>query len=127
MPTTTENAGRSTATADDMTDALDGVYHSLRTGEASGEEAIAETVHAFAELLRTAVPAAVSQPARFLDLSFEVVQQTLNFQRRLMFEVLSSLQRVMTDAWSDQPEGDRPFGSQAARTDRRGRTTRRAA
>ena len=127
MPTTTENAGRATAAGDDMTDALDSVYHSLRTGEASGEEAIAETVRAFAELLRTAVPAAVSQPARFLDLSFEVVQQTLNFQRRLMFEVLSSFQRVMTDAWSDQLEGDRPFGAQGAPSDRRSRTTRRAA
>ncbi|HEX4865385.1 MAG TPA: hypothetical protein VFV02_15045 [Acidimicrobiales bacterium] len=127
MPTTTENAGRSTSAGDDTSDALESVYQSLRTGEATGEEAIAETVHAFAELFRTAVPAAVSQPARFLDLSFEVVQQTLNFQRRLVFEVLSGFQRVMIDAWSDQLEGDRSFNVQGARSDRRVRTTRRAA
>lgn len=125
MPTTTENAGRTAA--DETNDALEGVYHSLRTGEATGEEAIAETVHAFAELMRTAVPVAVGQPARFLDLTFEVAQQTLNFQRRLVFEVLSSFQKMMIDAWTDQLEGDRTFNGQSTRGDRRGRTTRRAA
>jgi hypothetical protein len=127
MPTTTETAGRSTSPSDDNTDALESVYHSLRNSEATGEEAIAETVHAFAELFRAAVPTAVSQPSRFLDLTFEVAQQTLNFQRRFLFEVLSSFQRTMTEAWSEQMDGERSFNGRGAQGDRRGRTTRRAA
>jgi hypothetical protein len=126
MPTTSESTGRA-ASADDSTDALEGVYHSLRSGEATGEEAIAETVHAFTEMLRATVPVAISQPARFLDLSFELAQQTLNFQRRFLYEVFSGLQRVMTEAWSDL-DADRSLNGRAARgSERRSRTSRRAA
>lgn len=127
MPTTTENPGRTTPPTDDTNDALESVYNSLRHSEATGEEAIAETIHAFTELFRTAVPAAVSQPARFLDLTFEVAQQTLNFQRRLLFEVLASFQKMMAEAWSEQTEGDRSFNGRGPQGERRGRTTRRAA
>ena len=127
MPTTSETSSRAASAGDDTTDALDSVYHSLRTGEATGEEAIAETVHAFAELLKAAVPVAVSQPARFLDLTFELAQQSLNFQRRLLYEVLASVQRVMTEAWSDQLEGERLLNGQGARGVERRSRTRRAA
>ena len=62
MPTTSEATGHATAAADDSTDALEGVYHSLRSSEATGEEAIAATILAFTDLLREAVPVAMSQP-----------------------------------------------------------------
>ena len=126
MPTTSETTGRGPST-DESTDAIEGVYNSLRSGEATGEEAIADTVHAFTELMRVAVPIAVSQPARFLDLSFELAQQSLNFQRRFFYEVLSGLQRVMTDAWSEL-EADRTINSRGPRgAERRTRPSRRAA
>lgn len=126
MPTTSETTGRGPS-ADESTDAIEGVYNSLRSGEATGEEAIADTVNAFTELMRAAVPIAVSQPARFLDLSFELAQQTLNFQRRLFYEVLSGFQRVMTEAWSEL-EADRNMNSRGPRgAERRSRPSRRAA
>jgi hypothetical protein len=126
MPTTSETTGRGPS-ADENTDAIEGVYNSLRSGEATGEEAIADTVHAFTELMRAAVPIAVSQPARFLDLSFELAQQSLNFQRRFFYEVLSGLQRVMTEAWSEL-EADRTINSRGPRgAERRSRPSRRAA
>lgn len=127
MPTTTETTGRPTTTGDDTTDALDGVYDSLRSSEATGEEAVAATIHAFTDLLRASVPVALSQPARFVDLSFELAQQAVNFQRRFFYEVLSGLQRVMTEAWSDL-EGDLSFNGKMGRAaEHRGRTARRAA
>lgn len=39
MPSTSETTGRATTGGDDTTDALEGVYDSLRSGEATGEEA----------------------------------------------------------------------------------------
>lgn len=127
MPTTTETTGRAPATGDDSADALEGVYDSLRNGEATSEEAIAATIHAFTDLLREAVPVAISQPARFVDLSFELAQQAINFQRRFFYEVLSGLQRVMTEAWSDL-EGDQSFNGHRSRAvGHRARTARRAA
>jgi len=126
MPTTSETAGRTTSAGDD-TDALGGVYDSLRSGEATGEEAIAATIQAFTELLRTAIPVAMSQPARFVDLSFEFAQQAINFQRRLFFEVLTGLQRVMTEAWSEL-ESHEAFKEDRARSpEQRRRAARRAA
>jgi len=127
MPTTTETTGRATTAGDDNTGALEGVYDSLRSSEATGEEAIAATIHAFTDLLRAGVPVAMSQPARFVDLTFELAQQAMNFQRRFFYEVLSGLQRVMTEAWSDL-ENDRSFKGQNGRgADNRARATRRAA
>lgn len=127
MPTTSETTGRGTTAGDESADALEGVYDSLRSGEATGEEAIAATIHAFTDLLRTAVPVAMSQPARFVDLSFELAQQAMNFQRRFFYEILSSLQRVMKEAWSDL-EGDQSFKAQkSSRAEHRGRSARRAA
>jgi hypothetical protein len=61
--TTSETAGRATTAGDDNIDALEGVYHSLRSGEAKGEEAIASTIHALTELVRAAMPVAVNQPS----------------------------------------------------------------
>ncbi|HUC36907.1 MAG TPA: hypothetical protein VMR97_07275 [Acidimicrobiales bacterium] len=127
MPTTSEATGQATGAGDDTTDALDGVYHSLRSSEATGEEALAATIHAFTDLLREAAPMAISQPARFVDLSFELAQQAINFQRRFFYEVLSGLQRVMTEAWSDL-ESDHPFKVQRGRgAEQGGRPARRAA
>lgn len=127
MPTTSEATGPATAAGDDTTDALGGVYESLRSGEATGEEAIAATVRAFTELLREALPMAMSQPARFVDLSFELAQQAINFQRRFFLEVLSGFQRVMTDAWFDLEGVQSVNGKRDRGAERRGRTTRRAA
>jgi len=127
MPTTSETAGRTTSAGDDTTDVLGGVYDSLRSGEATGEEAIAATIQAFTELLRTAIPVAMSQPARLVDLSFEFAQQAINFQRRLFFEVLTGLQRVMTEAWSEL-ESHEAFKEDRARSpEQRRRAARRAA
>jgi hypothetical protein len=126
MPTTSESAGRATAAGDENnTDALEGIYDSLRSGEATGEEAIAATLHAFTDLVRAAVPVAMSQPARFVDLTFELAQQTITFERRFIYEVLSGLQRVMTEPWVDL-EGDGSFKSHNGSSER-GRTARRAA
>ena len=82
MPTTSESTGRTATAGDTVNGALEGVYDSLRSGEATGEEAIASTVHAFTELVRAAVPVAMSQPARFVDLTFELAQHAINFQRK---------------------------------------------
>jgi len=126
MPTTSTNTGRAPAAGDDSIDALEGAYESLRSSEATGEEAMAATIHAFADLVRAAVPIAMSQPARFVDLGFELAQQAVNFERRFLFEVLSGFQRVMTEAWSDL-ESSQPFGSARERgSDNRARTRRAA-
>lgn len=130
MPTTSETTGRAASGGEDTNGALDSLRSaedSLRNAEATGEEAIAETIHAFTELLRSTVPVAMSQPARFVDLTFELAQQAMNFQRRFFIEVLSGLQRVITETWAEL-EGDRSFKGQGSRgSERRGRTTRQAA
>ena len=125
MPTQSETTGRATSAADDPTDSLDSVYDSLRSG--AGEEAIAATIQAFTDLVRATVPVAVSQPARFLDLSFEVAQQAVSFQRRVLFEVLYGLQRVLAEAWSDLQSDQSLKGQRTRGSDQRARTTRRAA
>ena len=127
MPNTSEATGRATAAGDDNTDALEGVYDSLRSGEATGEEAVAATVNALTELLRAAVPVALSQPTRFVDLSFELVQQTINFERRFIYEVLFGLQRVMTEALADVESEDSLKSRRANGSSHRSRTARRAA
>jgi hypothetical protein len=101
MPTTSETTGRATTPAEDNTDALGAIYDSLRNGEATGEEAIAATLHAFTDLMRAALPVAVSQPVRFVDLTFELAQQTISLERRFFVEILSGLQRVVTEPWFD--------------------------
>jgi hypothetical protein len=101
MPTTTETTGRTTASGEDNTDALEAIYDSLRSGSATGEEAIAAALHAFTDLLRAVLPVAVSQPVRFVDLSFELAQQTISLQRRFFVEILSGMQRVVTEPWID--------------------------
>ncbi|HEY6428155.1 MAG TPA: hypothetical protein VIX84_13100 [Acidimicrobiales bacterium] len=127
MPTTSESTGRATAAGDDNTDALEGIYDSPRSGEATGEEEIAATLYAFTDLVWAALPVAMSQPARFVDLSFDLAQQTMTFQRRFIYEVLSGLQRVMTEPWVDL-EGDESLKSQnGTGADHGGRTARRAA
>ena len=54
-------------------------------------------------------------------------QHAITFQRRFFFEVLSGLQRVTTEAWSDI-ESDQSFKNQNGRAaEHRGRTARTAA
>jgi hypothetical protein len=125
MPTTSETTGRAAASGDDNnTDAMGSIYDSLRSGEATGEEAIAATLHAFTDFLRAALPVAVSQPARFVDLSFELAQQTISLERRFVSEILSGLQRVVTEPWFDL-DADQSFGSRNG--GQSGRNARRAA
>ena len=123
MPTETETSGRATASGEDNNiDALGAIYDSLRSGGTTGEEAIAATLHAFTDLLRAALPVAVSQPVRFVDLSFELAQQTISLQRRFFVEFLSGFQRVMTEPWFDI-EGNQSIesrnGGGSSRTARR--------
>lgn len=110
MPTTSETTGRANASGDDNADALEAIYDSLRSGEATGEEAIAATLHAFTDLMRAALPVAVSQPVRFVDLSFELAQQTVSLGRRFFVEILSGMQRVVTEPWIDL-DGHRSLAS----------------
>lgn len=122
MPTTSETTARPNASGEDNADALAAIYDSLRSGEATGEEAIAATLHAFTDVLRAALPVAVSQPARFVDLSFELAQQTMSLERRFISEILSGLQRVVTEPWFDL-DGNPSL----ERRNSGGRTARRAA
>jgi hypothetical protein len=125
MPTETETSGRATASRDDNNiDALGAIYDSLRSGGTTGEEAIASALHAFTDLLRAALPVAVSQPVRFVDLSFELAQQTISLQRRFFVEFLAGFQRVMTEPWFDI-EGNQTIGSRNGGAG--SRTARRAA
>ena len=101
MPTTTETTGRATASGEDNSDALGAVYDSLRSGGATGEEAIAATLRVFTDVVRAALPVAVSQPVRFVDLSFELAQQTINLERRFFVEILTGFQRVVSEPWID--------------------------
>jgi hypothetical protein len=78
-------------------------------------------------LVREATPLAMSQPARFVDLTFEVALQAINLQRRFFHEVLSGLQRVMTETWSDLEAVQSLNGKRARGAEHRGRATRRAA
>jgi hypothetical protein len=127
MPTTSETTGRTAASDEDNTDALGSIYDSLRSGEATGEEAIAATLHAFTDLLRAALPVAVSQPVHFVDLSFELAQQTISLERRFISEILSGLQRVVTEPWFEL-DGNHSLESRNGGGSNPGsRTARRAA
>jgi hypothetical protein len=132
MPTT-DATGRANAAGDtnthttDSSDALEGIYDSLRSGEATGEEAISATLHAFTDLVRAAVPVAMTQPARFVDLTFEVAQQAINFERRFIVEIVSGVQRVLTEPWAAFDGAASSEGQNGRDTDHRTRTTRRAA
>ena len=127
MPTTSETTGRTATSEEDNTDALGSIYDSLRSGEATGEEAIAATLHAFTDLLRAALPVAVSQPVHFVDLSFELAQQTISLERRFISEILSGLQRVVTEPWFEL-DGNQSFQSRnGGGGNHSSRTARRAA
>ena len=121
-PTTSETSERPAASGEDNSLALGAIYDSLRSGEATGEEAIAATLRAFTDLVRAALPVAVSQPVHFVDLSFELAQQTISLERRFISEILSGLQRVVTEPWFEL-EGGQSFqnrnGAGSSRTARR--------
>jgi hypothetical protein len=127
MPTSSETTSRTAASDEDNADALGSIYDSLRSGEATGEEAIAATLHAFTDLLRAALPVAVSQPVHFVDLSFELAQQTISLERRFISEILSGLQRVVTEPWFEL-DGNHSFEIRNGGGSNPGsRTARRAA
>ncbi len=127
MPTETETTGRATASGEDNAESLGAIYDSLRSGEATGEEAIATTLRAFTDLLRAALPVAVSQPVHFVDLSFELAQQTISLERRFMSEILSGLQRVVTEPWFELEGGQALPSRNGGGSNHSGRTARRAA
>ena len=103
MPTaTTENTTKSPSAHDGRQDALDAAHRALLDGESTGGEAIAGTVHALTELTRALLPGIVMQPARALDVFFQFLQQSLTLQRRMLHELLGSVQAVMADAAADQ-------------------------
>ncbi|HET6794694.1 MAG TPA: hypothetical protein VFH45_09645 [Acidimicrobiales bacterium] len=107
MPNATDSATRSAATRTDRSDALDEAHRSLYGTEGPAEEAVAGYVHVFGELMRALIPGAVVAPARALDVVFELVQQSIDLQRRLLQEVVRSFQGAMAEAAADRPyEGE---------------------
>jgi len=127
MPTATETTGRATASGEESSDALGAIYDSLRSGEAAGEEAVAATLRAFTDLVRAAVPVAVSQPVHFVDLSFELAEQTISLERRFVFEILSGLQRLVTEPWFELEDRQSLESGNGVGRGRAGRSPRQAA
>ena len=127
MPTATETTGHATASGEENSDALRAINDSLRSGEAMGEEAIAATLRAFTDLVRAAVPVAVSQPVHFVDLSFELAQLTISLERRFVSEILSGLQRAMTEPWFELEDGRPLENRNGGGSNHVGRSTRRPA
>jgi hypothetical protein len=126
MPNATETTGRATASGEEPSDALGAIYDSLRSGEATGEEAFAATLRAFTDLLRAALPVAVSQPVH-VDLGFGLAQQTISLERRFVSEILSGLQRVVTEPWHELEVGHSLENRNGGGSDHARRSTRRTA
>ena len=104
MPNATDSATtRSPAERTDRTDALDEAHRSLYGTEGPAEEALSGYVRVFGELTRALIPGAVVAPARALDVVFELVQQSIDLQRRLLQEVVRSFQGAMAEAAADRP------------------------
>lgn len=115
MATTSPDVSpRTSAVNNGGIDRLGQAHRSLRSGEAIGEEAIASMVTAGTEFVRAFLPAIVTEPVRTLDIIFEFVQQSVSLQRRLMRELLGSVQVAMADAASDQPLGTAGAGGESA-------------
>lgn len=125
MPTTsTEGSTRTTSLQAAQGDAFDEAQQLLAGSEASGE-AISEAVQALSELVRAVLPAVVTQPARAADLAFELVQQSLNLQRRLLHELLAMVQVAMVEAGWESAGSDLRAGANNGSARRR--NTRKAA
>ena len=110
---------------DDGRSRLDEAHRSLRTVETTGEEVISSLVTAWSEVVRAFLPAVLTEPARAVDIAFEFVQQSINIERRLVQEIVGSVQLALGDVAADRPlggggEADDSAGS--ARAGRRGAT-----
>ena len=126
MPTTSSEASARAASLQAAHgDALDGTQRLLADSEANGEQAISEAVQAFSELVRAVLPGVVTQPVRAVDLALELMQQSLNLQRRLLHELLATLQVAMVEAgWDNAAVDVRATANSGAA---RRRTARKAA
>lgn len=120
MPTATTETTRSNSVHEDG-EVLEEAYRALARSEALTEEAITETVQAFTELLSALVPGVLLQPARALDVTLQLFEQSLRLQRRFLYELLSSLQSAMLQA-----AGDRRFDEAQDGADRRAKPSARA-
>lgn len=130
MPTTSsESSTKAASLQSTQGEVLDEVQQLLAGSEAIGELAITEAVQAFTEVVRAVLPSVVTHPARAVDVAFEFVQQSLNLQRRLLHELLTTLQLAMVEAGWDQPyDNASPNGrGRANRGTSRRRSTRNAA
>lgn len=99
MPSTTsETPTRAASHQAGQVDALDEGRRLLCGSEASGERAISEAVHAFSELVAVLLPGVVTQPARAVDLTLDLIQLSMNLQRQLLHEVLAAVHVAMVEA-----------------------------
>lgn len=129
MPTAAPETPRSISLHEDD-EVLEEAYRSLARSEALTEEAITELVAAVTELMSAVVPTVVLQPARAVDVTLQLLEQSLRLQRRFLYELLSSIQRAVL-----QVGGDRRFdatrdrsgnGSSSSRSNNRRSSTRSA-
>lgn len=99
MPTTSSDASTGTASLQGTQgDVLDDVRELL----ACEDESVAEAAQAFANLVRAVIPDLISQPVQAVDAVFELIQQSLNVQRRLVRDLLTSLQILaLKTVWND--------------------------
>ena len=126
MPdTSSETPTRAASHQAMQADAIDMARRSLSDSEASGEQAISEAVRAFSQLVAVLLPGMVTQPARTVDLTLDLIQLSLNLQRRLLHEVLATVQVAMVEAgWHDTDIDAQANGTSGVRPRR---TARKAA
>jgi len=123
--TTTDPAPTMSRTAvndgDERRSRLDEAHRSLRSVETTGEEVISSMVNAWTEVVRAFLPGILTEPARAVDIAFEFVQQTINLQRRLVQEILGSVQLALGEAAADQPLAERDGADRSGSAARVGR------
>ena len=124
VPTaTTEVSNSRPAIKEAGSDRLEEAHRSLQASLSSGEEAVSAAVGAWSEFLRAFLPGVVTEPARTLDLVFEFVQQSLSLQRRLVRELIGTVQAAMAEMAIDEPWGaSRADGSEGSRRPTSART-----
>lgn len=133
MPTTSPDVSTSStgsassSLVDERRERIDDAHRSLQAGEAMGEEAIATMVDAWSGFVRAFLPGVLTDPVRALDLAFELLQQSINLQRRLLRELMGTVQTAMAEAASDHAITEDRDGSRASRTAGRSGSTRAAA
>ena len=99
--------------------------HDLEAGLETGEEAIAQLAQGWADAFRSFVPGVWLRPAQAIDLTFDLFQQQLVLQRRLLQELLGvtreQLERNDAGRWDSND-----WNGETARTTNGGMTTARA-